>query len=80
MESMLFRDYVADLCHRQWIGWMNYLLSKGKLNEDGSWTMPKKILAQWTKQMGIPYHALPKPVQNVYKIEADKYIILFGEE
>ena len=34
------REILAELAHAQWSGWMEYLFSKGVLNEDGTWTMP----------------------------------------
>lgn len=68
------REKLADLCHRQWSGWMVYIFSKGKFNEDGSWTMPAWAADRWRLQMEMPYEQLTVPEQNSDRNEADKFL------
>lgn len=70
------RELLADLCHKQWSGWMTYMLSKGVFNKDGSWTMPAEFVQRWTRQMNTSYTDLAEAEQNSDRIEADKFINL----
>lgn len=72
------REILADLCHRQWSGWMEYLFSKGSFNPDGSWTMPKEFVDRWSRQMNTSYKNLFEEEQDSDRKEADKFIDVFG--
>lgn len=64
----------ADLAHAQWQGWMKYMLSKGTLNPDGTWTMPADLFQRWTRQMETPYSELPEEEKLSDREEAVKMI------
>lgn len=68
------REKLADLCHKQWIGWMKYLFSIGRFNADGTWTMPQKFVARWHRQIETPYSELSKFEQDSDREEAGKFI------
>ena len=68
------REALADLCHTQWSGWMEYLFSKGTFNEDGTWEMPAWAVERWKKQMNTPYSELSKDEQDSDRAEADKFL------
>ncbi len=72
------REQLADLCHEQWSGWMNYILPLGKFNADGSWTMPPDLVARWSRQMSTPYSQLSEDEKNSDRKEADKFIEIVG--
>lgn len=68
------REALADLCHKQWSGWMEYLFSKGTFNEDGTWTMPQWAVDRWQRQMNTSYSDLSEPEQESDRRQADKFI------
>lgn len=70
------REQVADLCHKQWSGWMEYLFSKCTTNEDGTVTIPKASVDRWKRQMGTDYEDLPEKEQDSDRTEADKFLLL----
>jgi len=74
------RERLADLCHRQWSGWMEYLFSKGTFNDDGTWTMPAWAVKRWTAQMVATYEDLSPEEQNSDRKEADRFLALLGGE
>lgn len=39
-NTLEMREKLADLCHRQWSGWMTYLYGKCSSNPDGTLTIP----------------------------------------
>lgn len=73
------REKLAELCHEQWAGWMEYLFSKGEFNTDGTWTMPKWAVERWTRQMTTPYAELSEPEQDNDRKEADRFIKAIGD-
>lgn len=73
------RDEVANFAHEQWSGWMQYLFSKGTLNEDGTWTMPAWAVERWTRQTITPYADLPEQEKETDRKEADKFIELVAK-
>jgi len=75
----LFREDVADLCHRQWSGWMDYMFSKASVSGDGSWTMPSELVERWKRQSSTGYGDLSASEKDSDRAEADKFIELFGK-
>jgi hypothetical protein len=74
------RERLADLAHRQWAGWMEYLFSKSHKSVDGSVTIPALLVERWERQMRTPYAQLSESEQNSDRKEADKFIDAFKQE
>lgn len=78
-----FREKVADLCHRQWSGWMEYLFSKcypevGLSNEyTGNLVIPESFVNRWKRQVNTEYKDLSDAEKDSDRKEADKFIDLF---
>lgn len=53
-------ETLANYSHEAWSSWMRYMFSRGKINSDGSWTMPVNLVARWCRQMNTPYENLPE--------------------
>lgn len=71
------REALAAYSHDSaWGGWMRYMISKGALNEDGTWTMPVWAVERWTRQMNTPYADLPELEKESDRAEADKMIAI----
>ena len=68
------REKLADLAHKQWSNWMEYLFSKGTFNIDGTWTMPAWAVERWTIQMQTDYANLSDSEMDSDRKEADKFL------
>ena len=79
MTNYEVREEVADLAHKQWSGWMEYMFSKAPLNEDCSWTMPIEFVERWQRQMTTGYANLTEKERDSDRNEADKFIAILGE-
>lgn len=76
---MDIREMLAAYSHDSaWSGWMRYMIGKGTLNPDGSWTMPAWAVERWTRQMNTPYAELPEQEKNSDREEADKMLAIIG--
>ncbi len=73
------REALAELCHRQWSGWMRYLFTKCEENEDGTVTIPKWAVEGWSRQMETEYSQLSEDEQLSDRIEADKFLALIEQ-
>lgn len=71
-----YREELAALCHEQWAGWHEYLLSKAHKNPDGSVTIPKQFADRWERQMCTAYAELSEAEKNSDRAEADKFLAL----
>jgi hypothetical protein len=65
---------LAHLQHEQWSGWMQYLFSKNKINDDGSFTIPKEFVERWKRQIETKYKDLSESEKEADRIEARKYL------
>ena len=50
MTEIEFREKLADLCHRQWSGWMQYLFSKTVEVGDGCEEIPRESVDRWRRE------------------------------
>ena len=73
------REKLADLCHRQWSGWMEYLFGKCAKNDDGTMTIPKWAVDRWSRQASTDYAHLSKEEQDSDRDEADRFLTLVAE-
>ena len=70
------RERLADLCHKQWAGWMEYLFGKSTENKDGSVTIPEWAVRRWKRQVETPYEELPTIEMDSDRKEADKFLAI----
>jgi len=89
-ENRLLIEKAADLCHRQWTGWMEYLFSKceeergvvpdrngAPINgKTGRLIIPEWAVSRWKRQIATEYKDLPEDEKESDRAEADKYIEL----
>ena len=68
------RERLAALAHRQWVGWMKYMLGKSIHHPDGSVTIPASLAARWWRQVCTPYDDLPESEKESDRHEADRVI------
>uniref|UniRef100_A0A6M3MBD1 Uncharacterized protein n=1 Tax=viral metagenome TaxID=1070528 RepID=A0A6M3MBD1_9ZZZZ len=70
-------EKLADLCHQQWSGWMEWLFKFGTFNENGTFTINSDKVARWRKQMMTPFADLSEDERESDLYEASKFQKLF---
>ncbi len=76
------KEKIAELCHKQWSGWMEYLFSKcyherGQFDkETENMVIPSWAVERWKRQMKTPYSKLPEEEKNSDRNEAERFIAL----
>lgn len=73
------KEALAELCHRQWSGWMRYLFTKCEENEDSTVTIPKWAVGRWSRQMETEYSQLSEDERNSDRVEAGKFLALIEQ-
>jgi len=73
------REKLADVSHDIWSHWMRWMLSVGRWNNDGTWTMPAEKLERWGRQMGTPYANLSDKEKDSDREQADKILVALKE-
>lgn len=73
------REALADLAHRQWTGWMDYLFDISTMNDDDTCTIPAWAVKRWLRQMGTKYEDLPENEQESDLQEADRVLNILHE-
>ena len=77
-------EKLADLEHKRWASWQEYLHSLCIKNEDGSLTIPKERVEWWEYEIKTPYDELAEKIKEYDRIEARKTLKLlkemFGDE
>lgn len=77
------KEIFAELCHKQWSGWMKYLFSKCFPEreqfdkENGNLIIPAWAVKRWKRQMETPYSKLSKKEKDSDRNEAEKFLTLF---
>lgn len=73
------RERLAELAHKQWSGWMDYLFEKCKSNSDGTETIPKWAVDRWKKQMKTNYTELSDTEKDSDRSEADRMLVVIND-
>lgn len=73
------REALADLAHKQWSGWMDYLFSVSKYNGDGSVTIPKYYVDRWKRQVNTDYRDLSEEEKESDRKEADRALAVIDD-
>lgn len=72
-------EELADYAHDTWAGWVQYMFSQCKLQEDGSVLIPAKLVRRWQRQLNTTYAELPKKEQRSDKEEAIAILEVFSD-
>ncbi len=68
------REKLADLCHRQWTGWMHHLFSKCHRDNNGDIVIPKVWYDRWLRQSITDYKDLSPAEMESDRKEADRFL------
>jgi hypothetical protein len=72
-------DIIGSMVHAVWCNWMEYLFTKGKFNDDGSFTIDAEAVARWKLQMKTNYFCLPVSERQSDRDIAIKYMNLIED-
>jgi len=74
------KEKLASKAHDIWAQWTNYFLyTCGKINQDGSITIPKEFVDRWTKQIQTNYLELTEKEKDSDREIIEKYLdIIFN--
>jgi len=67
-------ENLADYAHDSWSGWMRYLFSKSKDQEDGTVVIPRELVERWSRQVVTRYAGLPESEKKSDRAEAAKML------
>lgn len=74
------REKLAEYSHDvAWAGWMQYMLDQGTFNPDGTWTMHKKEVERWSRQMTTEYKHLSEREKASDREQADKMLAIIRQ-
>jgi hypothetical protein len=65
---------LSALEHERWAHWQSYLHAKCKRNDDGSLTIPAKLVAHWEKQMTTEYSDLSEEEKESDRDQVRNYL------
>lgn len=68
-------ELLASVEHTRWSDWQDYMFSKGRFNDDGTWTMPVEFVKRWRRQSETPYERLSEPEKESDRTEVRKWLI-----
>jgi hypothetical protein len=67
-------ERLAAIEHERWSHWQRYLHSKGRVEADGSLTLPAELVSKWARQMATPYAALSDEEKQSDRDQVDRYL------
>lgn len=80
VKQHLFREKLAELCHKQWSDWTKYFFSKCNFNfsaiPEGAALIPNWAIARWRRQIKTDYKDLSEDEKESDRKEANKFIEL----
>ena len=76
-QQRKLREELADLCHQQWSGWMEYLFST--CIEENGLIIPTWAAERWKRQMNTAYKDLSEEEKDSDRREADRFIATLME-
>jgi hypothetical protein len=69
---------LASIEHERWSHWQTYLHDKCVRNPDGSLTIPKGYVDQWTAQASTPYNELSDKERQSDRDQVQRYLPLIA--
>ena len=70
------REELAELCHKQWSGWIKYMFGKSLKKMDGTILIPEWAVKRWRRQAYTPYKRLSTEEKESDLKEAGRFIKL----
>ena len=70
---------LADIEHKRWAGWQEYLHSKCSRKKSGGLTIPDDLVKRWERQIKTPYKDLSEKEKESDRKEVRRYFPLFKQ-
>jgi hypothetical protein len=67
-------DVLADIEHKRWSHWQNYMHSKARRQDDGTLVIPADLVKQWEKQAKTEYADLSDAEKESDREQVRNYI------
>jgi hypothetical protein len=74
-----FVEKGADIEHDRWARWQKYMFSKGTVDENGVFHLPKDFVDRWFRQIDTPYSELSEPEKESDRKETRNYLPLIQD-
>ena len=71
-----FVESGASIEHDRWARWQKYMFSKGTVDENGVFHLPKEFVERWFRQIDTKYADLSEPEKESDRKESRTYIPL----
>lgn len=65
---------LANIEHQRWSHWQKYMHAKGCQQSDGSLLIPADLVAQWNRQIAMPYEELSESEKESDRDQVRKYL------
>lgn len=65
---------LANIEHERWSHWQKYMHEKGFQQSDGSLLIPADLVAQWNRQIAMPYEKLSESEKESDRDQVRKYL------
>jgi len=73
-------EIMADVEHKRWSSWQEYLHSLSTKNKDGSLTISKQRVEYWEKLISTNYDDLSEKLKDKDRMEAETTIVTLKEK
>ena len=70
----------AEMEHDRWSGWQKHMFSKGTVDENGVFHLPKEFVDRWFRQIDTPYSELSESEKESDRKETRNYIPLVQQQ
>lgn len=67
-------ENLALIEHERWSHWQSYMHTKGSRQADGSLLIPADLVAQWDRQIAMPYAELSEKEKESDRDQVRKYL------
>ncbi len=78
-EKEVIEEFVekgADIEHGRWARWQKHMFSKGTVDENGVFHLPKEFVDRWFRQIDTKYSDLSEPEKESDRKETRNYLPL----
>lgn len=67
-------DALAEVEHKRWAHWQDYMHSKGIVLADGSLVLPADLVARWERQIRTPFDELSETEKESDRRQVQQFI------
>lgn len=76
----VIRMNLARVVHEIWSQWITHMITEGRFNANGEFTIPEDKIRKWSRQSNTKFDDLTPSQQTNLYFQADKLVILVEED